>query len=298
MPELSVCIPTFNCAHYLPQAIASVMRQGLHDFEIVIIDNASDDDTGSVVAELRNPHIRYLRNPTNIGSRENGNRCLAEARGTYIKILCADDVLLDDVLPEQLDILRRRSDVALVSCDMVVTDEHLRPQSIQRFFPGTCSGHRLKAACLGGMDNYIGGPSNVMFRSVDAIGVRSDPAYRFISDLKFCLQILQNGNYFNIGRPGYLYRRHSGSDTATNCPPGSHLCEFLRLIDEYQERNPLNCIRARGLGGALTPDMWRNAFLPRHVLQAFLTIPDLVRMRQYARSKSLRPEMFVIRLEY
>src|SRR5437660_10570626 len=83
-PLLTVAIPTFNCAHFLPDAIASIMRQGLDDFEILIVDNASEDNTEEVVRSLQNSRIRYLRNPSNLGSQENGNRCLANSRGRYI----------------------------------------------------------------------------------------------------------------------------------------------------------------------------------------------------------------------
>src|ERR1700686_1146124 len=127
-PLLTIAIPTFNCARFLPDAIASIMRQGLDDFEILIVDNASDDNTEEVVRSFEIPHIRYLRNPSNLGACENGNRCLANSRGRYFKLLCADDVLLDGVLPKQLNVLETRPDAALVTCDYLPTDPNFDVQ--------------------------------------------------------------------------------------------------------------------------------------------------------------------------
>ena len=70
-PLLTIAIATYNSAHYLPDAIASVMCQGLDDFEIVIVDNASEDNTKQIVESLNNLHIRYIRNSSNLGAVEN-----------------------------------------------------------------------------------------------------------------------------------------------------------------------------------------------------------------------------------
>jgi glycosyltransferase involved in cell wall biosynthesis len=101
-PELSICIYTYNSAHFLPDAIGSVMRQGLEDFEIVIVDNASQDDTEALVRGLNNQYIRYFKNPENFGPHYSATRCIAEARGKYMRHLCADDVLVDGVLLKQM----------------------------------------------------------------------------------------------------------------------------------------------------------------------------------------------------
>jgi len=109
------------------------MQQGLDDFEILIVDNASEDNTEEVVRPFENRHIRYIRNPSNLGSRENGSRCLANSRsrGHYIEFLCAADVLLDGVSRKQLNVLETRPEVALVTCNYLSTDRNLKyPRSL------------------------------------------------------------------------------------------------------------------------------------------------------------------------
>ena len=249
MPTVSIAIPTYNSALFLKEAIESVMRQGLEDFEIVVSDNASDDDTEGMIGRLANPHLRYVRSERNLGASANLARCLQLAQGEYVKVLCADDVLVGEVIKKQVAVLRDQPHTSLVTCDMIVTDSELRPTSLERFFPGKQPGWRLKALCLGTLNNYIGGPSNFMFRRKDAQDLSYDAGYRWISDLKFGLQLLERGDYVNIGEPGYLYRRHAGAYTSVGCPENIRLPEFLRLADELNEWNLFTCAQTLRRGG-------------------------------------------------
>jgi glycosyltransferase involved in cell wall biosynthesis len=282
-PLLTIAIPTFNSAHFLLDAIASIMRQGLDDFEILIVDNASEDNTEEVIHSLGNKHIRYIRNASNLGSRENGNRCLANSRGRYLKFLCADDVLLDGVLKKQLNVLETRPEVALVTCGYLPTDPDLNIQGSWSAFPGSHSGRRVINFCLSRMTNAVGGPSNIMIRRAAAAGVESDAAYRLLSDLKFCLQILERGAYVNIDEPGVLYRRHPNSDVATNCPPEIHMLEYVRLVSEFNCWNPLNCAVAFHRGGVearrVIRKHWRQACSPARLARSIEACADLVYKR-------------------
>jgi glycosyltransferase involved in cell wall biosynthesis len=262
-PLLTVAIPTFNSAHFLPDAVASIMRQGLDDFEILIVDNASEDKTEEVVRSFENRHIRYIRNPSNLGASENGNRCLANSRGRYLKFLCADDVLLGGVLRKQLNVLENRPEVALVTCGYLPTDPHLNIQGSWSAFPGSHPGRRVINLCLSRMSNCIGGPSNIMIRRTAAAGIVPDASYRLLTDLKFSLRILERGAYVNIDQPGYLYRRHQNSDYATNCPPEIHMPEYFRLVSEFHWWNPANCMLAFFSGRREG-----RQFVGRHLLQA------------------------------
>jgi glycosyltransferase involved in cell wall biosynthesis len=288
-PLLTVGIPTYNSACFLPDAIASIMKQGVEDLEILIIDNASEDNTEDVVRALHDDRIRYIRNATNIGSRENFNRCILNSRARYIKLLCADDVLLDGVLLRQMRVLKDESDVTIVSCDALVTNWELKVKEKHRMLPGRHSGGRVINACLSGLWNYIGGPSNVMFRRADAVGISFDNSYRLIADLKFFLQLLKKGSYFNIGQAGYFYRRHSDSDTETNCSSTDHINEIVRLIEEFRWWNPLNCLQimrhGRSPSSYMTPDIVRQICSTANLLQALAATPDVAYMRLHIATK-------------
>ena len=282
-PLLTIAIPTFNCAHFLPDAIASILRQGVDDCEILIVDNASEDNTEEVVRSFQNPRIRYLRNPSNLGACENGNRCLRNSRGRYIKFLCADDVLLDGILRKQLNVLETRREVALVTCNYFSADRNLNVEKVCLEFPGAHPGRRVINFCLSRMTNCVGGPSNVMIRRAAAAEVVGDATYRLLADLKFNLQILEHGAYVNIDEPGYLYRRHPNSDYSTNCPPEIHVREYIRLVSEFEWWNPLNCLLASLFGGTegrrVVREHWRQACNPVRLAGSLEASSDLVYKR-------------------
>ena len=291
-PLLTVAIPTFNCAHFLPDAIASIMRQGLDDFEILILDNASEDNTKEVVRSFENPRIRYIRNPSNLGACENGNRCFANARGRYFKLLCADDVLLDGVLRKQLTILQAQPDVALVTCGYLETDPDLKVRGSWSAFPGSHSGHRVINFCLSRMTNAVGGPSNTMMRHTAAAGIVADVSYRLLADLKFNLQLLERGSYVSLNEPGFLYRRHPNSDFATGCTDELHVREYLRLVSEFNWWNPLNCFVASVRGGIegrrIVREHWRAACAPGRLGRSLEASADFLYKRILNSSMSAR----------
>ncbi len=99
MPKVSVLIPTYNMACFLDEAIESVLTQTFEDFELIVMDNASTDNTEDIVNKyLGDVRVKYFRNNLNVGMTKNWNKCLLVANGKYIKFLNADDKLHQDNL--------------------------------------------------------------------------------------------------------------------------------------------------------------------------------------------------------
>ena len=105
MPRVSVCIPTYNYAHYIAGCIRSVQAQTYDDWELVIVDNQSSDNTEDVVRTFRDPRIHFHRNDENIGLVRNWNRCMSLANGEYVAILPADDYYLPRMLERSVAML-------------------------------------------------------------------------------------------------------------------------------------------------------------------------------------------------
>src|SRR5438093_7504855 len=122
IPRVTIALATYNRAGFLRGGIASCLGQTYRNFELLICDNASRDDTASVVASFPDERIRYLRNTENLGMVGNWNRCLAEARGELIANLCDDDMMLSDRLARQVAIFDAHPETGVVHGDAEMID--------------------------------------------------------------------------------------------------------------------------------------------------------------------------------
>ena len=119
-PVVSVLITTYNRSGMLRRAINSVLMQDFGDFEMVVIDDCSPDDTTEVVASYNEPRIRYIRNETNVGSKLGDRAILRQfiyelMRGKYWVYLCDDDYwLYPDLLRRQVDAFNTYDNVVSV----------------------------------------------------------------------------------------------------------------------------------------------------------------------------------------
>jgi glycosyltransferase involved in cell wall biosynthesis len=118
---LSVCIPALNAAHILPATLRSVLDQDL-EFEVIVLDNASNDDTGSVARSFGDERIRVFRNDAVLPIGENWNKAVSLSSGRLVKIVCADDLLMPGSLVAQVELLSDPA-IALVSARFDVIDE-------------------------------------------------------------------------------------------------------------------------------------------------------------------------------
>jgi glycosyltransferase involved in cell wall biosynthesis len=118
-PLISVLLAVHNGGPLLDESIHSILAQTLTDFELLIIDDGSTDDSYNRAAAFKDPRIRILRNETNIGLTRSLNRGLAEARGEYVARQDADDISLPDRFAAQVQFLRANMDVVLVGTSAV-----------------------------------------------------------------------------------------------------------------------------------------------------------------------------------
>jgi len=94
-PKISVLLPTYSRRHILPRTIASVFAQNEKNFELIIVDDCSVDDTSTYLASLNDPRIRVLRPPNNLGTAGARNLGLEAARADIVALLDDDDVFLE-----------------------------------------------------------------------------------------------------------------------------------------------------------------------------------------------------------
>jgi glycosyltransferase involved in cell wall biosynthesis len=127
-PVVSIGIPTFNRAKFLSQAIRSVLQQTFQDFEIIVSDDQSADDTWEVVQSFGDSRIRYYRTTARLGVPRNWNACARLARGKYFGLLPDDDVYLPEFLSSMISTLEEASDsLGFAMAGIYNVDDLLRP---------------------------------------------------------------------------------------------------------------------------------------------------------------------------
>lgn len=206
--KVSVCIPTYNGSAYLRQAIESARAQTHSDFELLIVDDDSSDDTFQIVQELArlDSRIRAHRNPQRLGLAGNWNRCLELAGGEWIKFLFQDDYLRPTCV-ELLLGLAERTGATLLACQRDLEFDAGLPAEFKNSFVryvvenelagrfpnanGAISAAEFAAhVALYPSLNCIGEPTAVMFHHsvVERFG-RFNPELRQLVDWEYWMRI-------------------------------------------------------------------------------------------------------------
>jgi glycosyltransferase involved in cell wall biosynthesis len=127
-PRVSIGMPVFQGGNYMRQAIDSILAQTYEDFELIVSDNASTDDTGDIVRSYaaRDQRVRYHRQEQNVGSTRNYNRAFELATGEYFRWAAHDDLLAPECLAKCVEVLDRDPGVVLCQAQARVIDEQGR----------------------------------------------------------------------------------------------------------------------------------------------------------------------------
>jgi glycosyltransferase involved in cell wall biosynthesis len=115
-PKISVIVAVYNGARFITECLDSLWQQTWTDFECIVLDDGSTDETPALLAAVTDPRLRVLRNDVNQGVSAARNRAIAEARGEYLAILDADDLALPERFSRQVEFLDGHADHAIVGC--------------------------------------------------------------------------------------------------------------------------------------------------------------------------------------
>ena len=113
----------YNAEKYIKQAISSILRQSFDDFELLIVNDGSTDQTVAAVQSFDDPRIRLIHNASNMGLVYTRNRALEEARGEFIAVLDSDDIAVQGRLQVQYAFMQQHPDLALCSGHAALIDE-------------------------------------------------------------------------------------------------------------------------------------------------------------------------------
>ncbi len=241
MHLVSVCIPTYNYAKYISDAIESVLSQTYQNFELIIVDDCSQDNTEEIVQEYaaRHKEIGFYRNKTNLGMVENWNRCLERSTGDFVKVMGADDLLEPLCLEKSIDVLVKNPNVSLLSCARMLIDKHgkqTRTSAYSRKFE-IISGTKVIRNCFF-TANLIGEPVATIFRNRDAHR-GFDSRYRQLTDLEMWFHLLEKGDFAFIPESLCRFRVHQEQTTKANVNSMVFMNDELLLYRDYIGRDYL-----------------------------------------------------------
>jgi glycosyltransferase involved in cell wall biosynthesis len=230
-PAISVIIPTYNRAKLIGEALASVVAQTFTDFEILVVDDASTDDTSRVVEEyMKKVALRYVRLKKNTGVSAARNAGVAMATGKYIAMLDSDDVWLDkEKLSRQIDFLETNPDHALVGTWIRTIDAGGDALKEIRFETSDADIRRYILA-----RNQFA-QSSVLFRKEAAIG-GYDSSLTVNEDYDLWLNIGTKWKFANIPQFSTGYRVHGGNIIREKRTLATRL--HLAIIRKYKSKYP------------------------------------------------------------
>lgn len=233
-PAISVLLPSFNQAEFLPEAIGSVLAQDFPDFELVISDGGSRDSSREVIASFaaQDARIRVCHPNGNPGVAGNWNHCLAQARGRYVKFLFSDDFFASRSALGQLRAALDRHPTALLATSAArLVGAGSEPIGERRGLrrAGLHPGMAVAVECLRRLSNFVGEPSLVMFRA-PAEEMCFNGGYRHLLDLEFWLRLLAGGDLVCLAEPLTAFRQHPAQLSARNAADGTDALEARWLL--------------------------------------------------------------------
>ncbi|WP_333625669.1 glycosyltransferase [Sphingobacterium siyangense] len=122
--EVTILMAAFNASKFIADSIKSALNQTFQNFELLIINDGSTDNTETIIQSFHDPRIRVIKNETNRGLIESRNIALLEAQGKFIAILDSDDIAIPDRLEKQLNAFQNNPDLAVVGSRALIIDQN------------------------------------------------------------------------------------------------------------------------------------------------------------------------------
>ena len=219
MPEVSVIMANYNGARFIADAIASVQRQTMTSWELIVVDDASTDASVPLSLALTetDPRITVLVQPNNMGPAAARNRALDHARGQWIAILDSDDIMA----PRRLERLLTKAAEArtdIVADNQMICSHEMSPEAP---FLTDAFAEQDRVGLAGFIRSgslYSGRPDLgflkplIRMSLIRRAGARYDESLRIAEDFHFLLRLLRTGAQIAIEPETlYFYRKHAGS---------------------------------------------------------------------------------------
>jgi len=200
---VSIIMPTYNCARFIAQSIESVLAQTYTNWELLIVDDCSTDNTSSVVQPyLNDPRIHYSILERNSGAAVARNAALTEAKGQYIAFLDSDDTWTFNKLQLQIEFMQTHH------YSFTYTAFHRTDRPLRISGPTHITQTMMKAFC------WPACPTVMYDRQ--QIGLIQITPIRKHNDYAMWLQIIQKADCYLLDQDLFAYNKHDGSVSSTS----------------------------------------------------------------------------------
>jgi glycosyltransferase involved in cell wall biosynthesis len=214
-PLISICMPSYNQADFIREAIDSALNQTYQNIELIILDSKSSDGSVDIIKSYNDPRIRFYPNNENEGCYGNCNKLISLAKGELIAFLHTDDFYAPTFLEEIVKAYRENPDKKVFLCIMCKVDMGLN--SVIPCCPFKSSGVKSQKEVLISLafDNTIGNGMSVVvhkdcFREV---GVFDNNQFRYSADYDMFMRLANKYEFVYIHKPLAFYRLHSANLT-------------------------------------------------------------------------------------
>jgi glycosyltransferase involved in cell wall biosynthesis len=237
-PTISVILPTYNSARTIGESIDSVLKQTYPDFELIVVDDGSTDNTKKIVYGYTDRRIIYIYQSNQERSAAR-NKGIAHARGKYIAFIDSDDIWIDDKLAKQFPVLEADKELGLVYSDLYHFDDETGENlfvfsNIIKLYRGKIKLHLLLKNC------FIQSPTPLVRREVINVVGPFDPSLVFGEDWDLWLRIAAKYPIDYIDEPLARVRVHKnvGSLTKPSSTVYKNTLILLEKVDhEITDRN-------------------------------------------------------------
>lgn len=234
MPKISINIITYNRAAYLSEAICSVLGQSFSDWELIVVDDASTDNTESIVKNFiaADSRIKYFKNDQNKGVARSRNRALMTSLGDYIAVLDSDDLWCDtEKLQKQIEVFMSDPGAVLVGGNGRIIDKN----GIEHGnYICVSSDKQIRQKLL--LKNQFIHSSVVFPRRAAVASGGYDESLVVGEDYDLFLRLGTGGKISNLPLPVVKYREHDSNQSKEKIL--SALKDNLRIIARYKNNYP------------------------------------------------------------
>jgi glycosyltransferase involved in cell wall biosynthesis len=210
-PTVSVVVPTYNRADLLQRAIDSILNQTYSDFELIIVDDASTDNTQAVVDEYDDPRIKYVEKEQNEGGAAARNTGIQHSCGDFVAFCDSDDEWIETKLEKQTEVIKTHECTAVYCRHYVVEDEY----DAFRRSSGELRSGDIRADLLQGWC-----PASTSFFLVEKESLRAvdgfDPQLPSFQDYDLWLRLAQDHTFCYVDEHLVIKHNHHGEQLATS----------------------------------------------------------------------------------